>query len=186
MALTSRAVHILLAVLLPTATLAQGVPVNDSGLTARDIVETGDRDADLALQRDKLAVKELLTAIEQEQIAVLRNILDAQTSFGGGQVAGMVSDLETGSGDADRAEDVDVLSYCELAAEVGHVEDGGGVFDRGDGVAQRDESIAMSEVVGVEVGQCQHGIRVATIGGDQRGEAGQRRPPDQMHVHYSQ
>ena len=98
-----------------------------------------------------------------------------------------VSDGGRGAGgDADRAEDVDVLSYCELAAEVGHVEDGGGVFDRGDGVAQRDESIAMSEVVGVEVGQCQHGIRVATIGGDQRGEAGQRRPPDQMHVHYSQ
>ncbi|MCA1288400.1 lytic transglycosylase domain-containing protein [Salipiger bermudensis] len=79
------------------------MPVNDSGLTARDIVETGDRDADLALQRDKLAVKELLTEIEQAQLAVLRNILDAQTSFGDGQVAGMVSDLETGSGDADRS-----------------------------------------------------------------------------------
>lgn len=101
--MTSRLAHILLAALLPAAALAQGVPVNDSGLTARDIVETGDRETDLALQRDKLAVKELLTAIEQEQLAVLRNILDAQTSFGGGRVAGMVSDLKAGSGDADRS-----------------------------------------------------------------------------------
>ncbi len=101
--LRSRTAHILLAALLPAAALAQGVPVNDSGLTARDIVETGDRDADLARQRDKLAVKELLTTIEQEQLAVLRDILDAQTSFGGGQVTGMVSDLEAGSGDADRS-----------------------------------------------------------------------------------
>ena len=103
MALTSKVAHILLAALLPTATLAQGVPVKDSGLTARDIIETGDRETDLALQRDKLAVKELLTAIEQEQLTVLRNILDAQTSFGGGRVAGMVSDLEAGSGDPDRS-----------------------------------------------------------------------------------
>lgn len=99
----SKLARILLAALLPTAALAQGVPVDDSGLTARDLVETGDRETDLALQRDKLAVKELLTAIEQEQLAVLRNILDAQTSFGGGRVAGMVSDLEAGSGDADRS-----------------------------------------------------------------------------------
>nr|WP_254604237.1 lytic transglycosylase domain-containing protein [Leisingera sp. ANG59] len=101
--MTSRVVHILLAALLPAAALAQGVPVNDSGLTARDIVETGDRDADLAVQRDKLAVKELLTAIEQEQLAVLRAILDAQTSFGGQGLPGMVSDLEAGSGDAERS-----------------------------------------------------------------------------------
>nr|WP_238318849.1 lytic transglycosylase domain-containing protein [Pseudooceanicola atlanticus] len=101
--MTSKLAHILLAALLPTATIAQGVPVNDSGLTARDLVETGDRETDLALQRDKLALKELLTAIEQEQLAVLRNILDAQTSFGGGRVAGTVLDLEAGSGDAERS-----------------------------------------------------------------------------------
>ncbi|MGK7664471.1 MULTISPECIES: lytic transglycosylase domain-containing protein [unclassified Marinovum] len=98
----SRGAHILLAALLPAAALAQGVPTNDSGLTARDIVETGDRDADLARQREKLTLKELLTAIEQEQLAVLRNILDAQTSFGGQGLPGMVADLE-GGGDPDRS-----------------------------------------------------------------------------------
>ena len=99
----SRVGHILLAALLPAAALAQGVPTNDSGLTARDIVETGDRDADLAVQREKLAVEELLTEIEREQLATLRAILDAQTSFGGQGLPGMVADLESGSGDPDRS-----------------------------------------------------------------------------------
>ena len=82
---------------------AQGVPVNDNGLTARDIIETGDREADLAAQREKLAVEELLTAIEREQLAVLQNILDAQTSLSGQGLPAMVSDLETGNGDATRS-----------------------------------------------------------------------------------
>ena len=98
-----RVAHILLAALLPAAALGQGVPTNDSGLTARDIVETGDRDADLAVQREKLAVEELLTEIEREQLATLRAILDAQTSFGGQGLPGMVADLESGSGDPDRS-----------------------------------------------------------------------------------
>ena len=98
-----RVAHILLAALLPAAALGQGVPTNDSGLTARDIVETGDRDADLAVQREKLTVEELLTEIEQEQLAVLRAILDAQTSFGGQGLPGMVANLENGSGDPDRS-----------------------------------------------------------------------------------
>ena len=97
-----RVAHILLAALLPAAALAQGVPTNDSGLTARDIVETGDRDADLAVQREKLTVEELLTEIEREQLATLRAILDAQTSFGGQGLPGMVADLE-GGGDPDRS-----------------------------------------------------------------------------------
>ncbi|EAQ02687.1 hypothetical protein OB2597_18262 [Pseudooceanicola batsensis HTCC2597] len=82
---------------------AQGVPTNDNALTARDIVETADRETDLALQRDKLAVKELISEIEEEQLAVLRNILEAQTSFGGLGVSDMVSDLETGNRDAERS-----------------------------------------------------------------------------------
>ena len=97
-----RVAHILLAALLPAAALGQGVPTNDSGLTARDIVETGDRDADLAVQREKLTVEELLTEIEREQLATLRAILDAQTSFGGQGLPGMVADLE-GGGDPDRS-----------------------------------------------------------------------------------
>ncbi|RKF12250.1 lytic transglycosylase domain-containing protein [Roseovarius spongiae] len=98
-----RLAHILIAFLLPVTGFAQGVPVNDNGLTVRDIVETGDREADLAVQRETLTVEELLTEIEQEQLAVLRNILDAQTSFGGQGLPGMVSGLEAGSGDAERA-----------------------------------------------------------------------------------
>lgn len=84
-------------------TAAQGVPVNDRGLTARDIVETGDREADLAIQREKLTVKEQLNEIEQDQLAVLRRILDAQTSFGEQGLSGMVSSLEAGSGHRDRS-----------------------------------------------------------------------------------
>ena len=99
----SRLAHILLASLLPVTGFAQGVPVNDTGLTARDIVETGDREADLAVQRETLTVEQLLTEIEQEQLAVLRNILDAQTSFGGQGLPAMISTLESGSGDADRS-----------------------------------------------------------------------------------
>lgn len=99
----SRVAHILLAALLSAAALAQGVPTNDSGLTARDIVETGDRDADLAVQREKLIVEELLTEIEREQLATLRAILDAQTSFGGQGLPGMFADLEGGGSDPDRS-----------------------------------------------------------------------------------
>ena len=96
----------LLVTLLSLATgpvTAQGVPVADHGMTARDIVETGDRAADLARQRQKLALREELAAIEQEQLAILRGILAAQTSFDGAGLAGMVSDLEAGSGDAERS-----------------------------------------------------------------------------------
>ncbi|WP_299154293.1 lytic transglycosylase domain-containing protein [uncultured Tateyamaria sp.] len=79
------------------------MPTNDSGLTARDIVETGDREVDLALQADKLATRELLAAIKREQLATLQAILDAQTSFDGAGVGPMVTSLEGGSGSADRS-----------------------------------------------------------------------------------
>ncbi|MFA8388298.1 MAG: lytic transglycosylase domain-containing protein [Pelagibaca sp.] len=78
---------------------AQGVPVNDSGLTARDILETHAREIDLAAQQQKLSLQEILTGIEQEQRAVLQNILDAQTSFDAPALSGRVSELETGAGD---------------------------------------------------------------------------------------
>ncbi|MCF7748859.1 transglycosylase SLT domain-containing protein [Sulfitobacter sp. M39] len=79
------------------------MPTNDNGLTARDIVETGDRETDLAIQADKLAVRELIAEIEREQLETLQRILDAQTSFGGQGLPAMVSGLESGSGDPDRA-----------------------------------------------------------------------------------
>ena len=42
----------LLLVGVSSGALAQGVPVVDSGLTARDLIETADREADLAVQRE--------------------------------------------------------------------------------------------------------------------------------------
>ena len=98
-----KGLHILAACWLPITGFAQGVPVNDGGLTARDLVETRHRETDLGIQRETLSVQELLTEIEQEQLAVLQRILDAQTSFGGQGLPAMVSDLEGGSGDAVRS-----------------------------------------------------------------------------------
>ena len=101
--MTSKLTHILALCLLPGLALAQGVPTNDNGLTARDIVETGDREADLAVQADKLSVRELIAEIEREQLETLQRILDAQTSFGGQGLPAMVSGLESGSGDPARS-----------------------------------------------------------------------------------
>lgn len=84
--------------------------------------------------------------------------------------------------DTDRTEDVDALPGCELTAEVGHIENGGSDLDGGDGVAKWNITAALPDVLRVEVGQCQHHGGVATEGGDQRREAGQRRAPDQLHV----
>lgn len=83
--------------------LAQGVPVNDTGLTARDVIETADREADLAVQGDTLTVEEQITEIEREQLSVLDAILDAQTSFDSASISGMVADLDGGNGDSDRS-----------------------------------------------------------------------------------
>lgn len=101
--MSRRFVAALVLVGLSSGALAQGVPVNDSGLTARDIIETGDREADLAVQHETLSVQEQITAIEREQLAVLDAILEAQTSFDNAAITGMVSDLEGGGGDADRS-----------------------------------------------------------------------------------
>ncbi len=100
----SRPLVITLLLLCATSVaLAQGVPVNDSGLTARDLIETGDREADLAVQRETLTVQEQISEIEREQLAVLDAILDAQTSFDSASITGMVTDLEGGNGDANRS-----------------------------------------------------------------------------------
>ena len=99
----SRLAHILLVSLLPGLAVAQGVPTVDSGLTARDIVETGDREVDLATQAEKLSVQELIAEIEREQLETLARILDAQSSFGGQGLPAMVSGLDSGSGDPTRS-----------------------------------------------------------------------------------
>ena len=82
---------------------AQGVPIVDSGLTARDIIQTTDREADLAVQGETLSVEEAISEIEREQLSVLDAILDAQTSFDSASITGMVTELEDGSGDTDRS-----------------------------------------------------------------------------------
>ena len=101
--MSKRLVATLLLIAASTAALAQGVPVNDSGLTARDLIETADREADLALQREKLTVEEQITEIERQQLAVLDAILDAQTSFDSASITGIVSDLESGRGASNRS-----------------------------------------------------------------------------------
>jgi len=101
--LLSKLAHILCVSLLPGLAFAQGVPTVDNGLTARDIVETGDREVDLATQADKLSVRELIAEIEREQLETLARILDAQSSFGGQGLPAIVSGLESGSGDPARS-----------------------------------------------------------------------------------
>mgnify|MGYP000386201806 CR=1 FL=1 len=74
----SKLAHILCVFLLPGLAFAQGVPTVDNGLTARDIVETGDREVDLATQANKLSVRELIAESEREQLETLARIRDAQ------------------------------------------------------------------------------------------------------------
>jgi ribosomal 50S subunit-recycling heat shock protein len=77
----------------------------------------------------------------------------------------------------------DALAHRELAAEISHVEQHGRVLDGGDRVAQRNEPVTLPDVVWVEVGQRQHIVGVAAVGGHQRRKPRQRRAPDQQHVH---
>ena len=110
----SKLAHILSVSLLPGLAFAQGVPTVDNGLTARDIVETGDREIDLATQADKLSVRELIAEIEREQLETLARILDAQASFGGQGLPAMVSGLESGSGDPARSVEAVYLSLIHI------------------------------------------------------------------------
>jgi hypothetical protein len=101
--LTCKLSHILAFCLLPGLAVAQGVPTHDGGLISRNLLEARDREADLALQAEKLTSRELIAEIERQQLATLQRILDAQTSFGGQGLPAMVSGLEDGSGDPERA-----------------------------------------------------------------------------------
>ena len=103
--MAKRATLTALALLWAISAVAQGVPTVDSGLIIRNEAESARRDADLAIQRQTLAVQELLSEIESEQLAALQEILDAQTSVGGQGIPEMVSVLEEG-GDPDEAVDV--------------------------------------------------------------------------------
>lgn len=85
-----------LGLLWSQAALAQGVPTVDTGLAIRNQAANAHRESDLAVQRNKLTVKEEIAEIEREQLSVLQQILDAQSSFGGQGIPETIAALETG------------------------------------------------------------------------------------------
>ncbi len=86
-----------IAFLWATSAIAQGVPTVDSGLIIRNEASNARRESDLATQRETLSVQEQIAEIEREQLSILQQILDAQTSLGGQGISGMLSALENGS-----------------------------------------------------------------------------------------
>ena len=81
--MTSWLVAVLVTVAMSSAALAQGVPVNDSGLTARDLVETADREADLDERCDFPGGGREPVPVPYEQF-----LDDAQIWIGGGARCG--------------------------------------------------------------------------------------------------
>ena len=86
----------LTAMLWASSALAQGVPTVDGTLIIRNEASNAHRESDLATQRETLSVQEAINEIERQQLAVLEQILDAQTSIGGQGIPEMVADLEDG------------------------------------------------------------------------------------------
>ena len=95
----------LTAMLWASSALAQGVPTVDGTLIIRNEASNAHRESDLATQRETLSVQEAINEIERQQLAVLEQILDAQTSIGGQGIPEMVADLEDG-------EEPKLLYYC--------------------------------------------------------------------------
>lgn len=79
------------------SSVAQGVPTVDGGLFVRNTAANVRRESDLATQQERLTTAQQIAQIEQEQLSVLQQILDAQSSFGGQGVPAMVSGLEDGA-----------------------------------------------------------------------------------------
>ena len=73
------AAYLFFACISAVAAQAQGVPTVDAGLAVRNQAANAHRERDLAVQREKLTVKEQIAEIEREQLRVLQQILDAQT-----------------------------------------------------------------------------------------------------------
>ena len=80
-----------------TSSVAQSVPTVDGGLFVRNTAANVRRESDLATQQERLTTAQQIAQIEQEQLSVLQQILDAQSSFGGQGVPAMVSGLEDGA-----------------------------------------------------------------------------------------
>ncbi|MGC1505428.1 MAG: hypothetical protein WA782_14955 [Sulfitobacter sp.] len=69
----------------------------DGNLFIRNEAANLRRESDLATQAERLLAAEAISEIEREQLAVLQQILDAQSSFGGQGIPAMVSALEDGT-----------------------------------------------------------------------------------------
>lgn len=80
-----------------SAAVSQGVPTVDGSLFIRNEAANLRRESDLATQAERLSAAEAISEIEREQLAVLQQILDAQSSFGGQGIPAMVSTLEDGT-----------------------------------------------------------------------------------------
>ena len=86
-----------IALVWASASAGQGVPTVDTGLMIRNQAANTQREADLSMQRATLGVQEQIAGIERDQLAVLQQILDAQTSLGGQGIPDMVTGLEDGA-----------------------------------------------------------------------------------------
>ena len=80
-----------------SAAVSQGVPTVDGSLFIRNEAANLRRESDLATQAERLSAAEAISEIEREQLAVLQQILDAQSSFGGQGIPAMVCTLEDGT-----------------------------------------------------------------------------------------
>ena len=80
-----------------SAAVSQGVPTVDGNLFIRNEAANLRRESDLATQAERLSAAEAISEIEREQLAVLQQILDAQSSFGGQGIPAMVCTLEDGT-----------------------------------------------------------------------------------------
>lgn len=88
--------YIALGLLWSSSAFSQGVPTVDTGLAIRNQAANIHRENDLVVQRETLTIEEEIAEIEREQLSVLQQILDAQSSFGGQGIPEMVSSLEAG------------------------------------------------------------------------------------------
>jgi hypothetical protein len=80
-----------------SAAVSQGVPTVDGNLFIRNEAANLRRESDLATQAERLSTTEAISEIEREQLTVLQQILDAQSSFDGQGIPAMVSTLEDGT-----------------------------------------------------------------------------------------
>ena len=93
----------LVALMLSSTSLAQGVPVFDPVKNAKEAEITAQMEADLALQRQKAEEARKRLEADRQQLKALGNVSGAMTLPGGGAGAGaMISDLEA-SGDGKQA-----------------------------------------------------------------------------------